>query len=349
LGDAVKRKMKAAIYNPYLDTLGGGERYTLSFAKVLLDKGYEVDIEWKSPGIIKLLEDRFGLDLSKINVVENINRGDGYDLCFWVSDGSIPALKARKNILHFQVPFHDVGGKSLINKMKLFRIGKIVCNSGFTKKIIDNEYGVDSTVIYPPVDTTSIKPKRKENIILYVGRFSELLQNKNQDILIRNFKKLVNRGTTDWKLILIGGAEVGAGNYLDKLRKMAKGYPIEIIQSPSFDDLKELYGKAKIFWSASGFGADENKNPQNVEHFGITGVEAMAAGVVPVIYNAGGHKEIITINKDGFLWNKESELLRLSKILLDNKSILRSISRQAIQRSSRFSYQKFESGVNEVL
>lgn len=53
--------MKAAIYNPYLDTLGGGERYTLSFAKALLDKGYDVDIEWKSPGIIKLLEKRFGL------------------------------------------------------------------------------------------------------------------------------------------------------------------------------------------------------------------------------------------------------------------------------------------------
>ena len=38
---------KAAIYNPYLDTLGGGERYTLSFAKVLADEGWVVDVEWK--------------------------------------------------------------------------------------------------------------------------------------------------------------------------------------------------------------------------------------------------------------------------------------------------------------
>lgn len=341
--------MKAAIYNPYLDTLGGGERYTLSFAKVLLDKGYEVDIEWKSPGIIKLLEDRFGLYLNKINVVENINRGDGYDLCFWVSDGSIPALKARKNMLHFQVPFHDVGGKSLINKMKLFRVSKIICNSGFTKKIIDSEYGVSSVVIYPPVDTISIKPKRKENIILYVGRFSELLQNKNQDLLIRNFKKLVNQGTDEWKLVLIGGAEVGAGSYLDKLRQMAKGYPIDIIQSPSFNDLKDLYGKSKIFWSASGFGADENKNPQKVEHFGITVVEAMAAGVVPVVYGAGGHNEIVTDKENGFLWKRESELLKISKELINDKSLWRKYSLAAIAESSRFSYQKFESGVNEIL
>lgn len=341
--------MKAAIYNPYLDTLGGGERYTLSFAKVLIDKGYEVDIEWKSPGIIKLLEDRFGLNLSKINVVPDINRGDGYDLCFWVSDGSIPALKSRKNFLHFQVPFHDVGGKSLINKMKLFRVSKIICNSGFTKKIIDREYGVSGTVIYPPVDTSSIKPKRKENIILYVGRFSELLQNKNQDLLIRNFKKLVNRGTVDWKLILIGGAEVGAGSYLDKLRQMSKGYPIDIIESPSFNYLKELYGKAKIFWSASGFDVDENKDPQKVEHFGITVVEAMAAGVVPVVYGAGGHNEIVTDKENGFLWMRESELLKISKELINNKSLWRKYSLAAIAESSKFSYQKFESGVSQIL
>lgn len=341
--------MKAAIYNPYLDTLGGGERYTLSFAKVLIDKGYEVDIEWKSSGIIKLLENRFGLDLSKIKVVPDINRGDGYDLCFWVSDGSIPALKARKNFLHFQVPFHDVGGKSLINRMKLFRVSKIICNSGFTKKIIDKEYGVSSTVIYPPVDTTSIKPKRKENTILYVGRFSELLQNKNQDLLIKNFKKLVNQGTADWKLVLIGGAEVGAGGYLDKLRQISRGYPIEIIEGPSFNDLRELYGKAKIFWSASGFGADENKNPQKVEHFGITVVEAMSAGVVPIIYNAGGHREIVENGKNGFLWTKENKLLKITKNLISVNRQLRQISESAKSCSKLFSKEKFGEEVGKLL
>jgi glycosyltransferase involved in cell wall biosynthesis len=341
--------MKAAIYNPYLDTLGGGERYTLSFARVLLDMGYEVDIEWRSPEIIKLLEDRFGLDLSRINVVSDIKRGDGYDLCFWVSDGSIPALKSRKNFLHFQVPFHDVNGISLINRMKFFRVNKVICNSAFTKQIIDKEYGVDSVVVYPPVDTISIRPKRKENIILFVGRFSELLQNKNQDVLIKNFKKLVDLGLNDWKLILAGGVEVGAGSYLEGIKKMSRDYPVEIIQSPNYRILKDLYGKAKIFWSASGFGADENKNPEKVEHFGITVVEAMTAGAVPVVFNAGGHKEIITVNKDGFLWDKESELLKLSKILINNKGILRSMSRFAMSVSSKFSYERFKSNIEKIL
>src|SRR3972149_3581918 len=103
--------MRAAIYNPYLDTLGGGERYSLVFAKVLIEVGYDVYVQWKDSEIQKLLEKRFGIDLSKINFVKDINRGDGYDLCFWVSDGSIPLLRARKTFLHFQVPFKGVNGK----------------------------------------------------------------------------------------------------------------------------------------------------------------------------------------------------------------------------------------------
>ncbi|MFH1656622.1 MAG: hypothetical protein ABH956_02505, partial [Candidatus Nealsonbacteria bacterium] len=108
--------MKAAIYNPYLDTLGGGERYSISFAKILKEKGYEVFVQWKDLSIKEKLEERFGISLKGINFIPDIKRGDGYDSCFWVSDGSIPALKARKNYLHFQVPFKDVKGKSLINK-----------------------------------------------------------------------------------------------------------------------------------------------------------------------------------------------------------------------------------------
>ena len=341
--------MKAAIYNPYLDTLGGGERYTLSFAKVLLDAGYQVDIEWKSADIIKKLEDRFGIDLRNINVVSGINRGDGYDLCFWVSDGSIPALRARKNFLHFQVPFHNVNGKTLINKMKLFRINKVICNSDFTKKIIDQEYGVNSTVIYPPVDTVGIKPKRKENIILNVARFSTLLQSKHQDILIRAFKKFFDKGNKDWKLVLIGGSEVGNSGVINEFTKMSQGYPIEIITSPKFKYLKEIYGKSKIFWSASGFEINETENPENVEHFGMTVVEAMSAGAVPIVYKAGGHKEIIKDSENGFLWNTESELLKNTETLIKDKHLLKQISEKAIISSRSFSEDKFKTDILKII
>lgn len=341
--------MKAAIYNPYLDTLGGGEKYTMAFARVLTNAGYQVEIEWKDSKILKFLENRFGLNLDRIKVVNDIERGDGYDVCFWVSDGSVPTLRARKNFLHFQVPFQNVGGRSLLNKMKLFRVNKIICNSNFTKRVIDREYGVNSVVIYPPVDTISIKPKRKEDLILYVGRFSKILQSKSQDVLIKAFKKMCDGGLVGWRLVLAGGVEIGVGDYVKKLFELAEEYPVEIIESPGYKTLRDLYGKARIFWSASGFGENENKNPEKVEHFGITVVEAMAGGVVPIVYNAGGHKEIVKEGMNGFLWSSVGNLVSRTKNIISDKKLWRQLSLQAQKDSLDFSLDRFNKEVWDLI
>ncbi len=340
--------MRAAIYNPYWNTLGGGERYTISFAKVLADAGYSVDIEWHKKDLLKKIEIRFGLKIDGINIVPDIKKGNGYDLCFWVSDGSIPLLHSRNNILHFQVPFTNIGGDSLINRMKLFRIKNIICNSNFTKKFIDKEYRVVSSVIYPPCDVTKIKPKRKENIILAVGRFSQLLQSKHQNILIDIFKKLCKKGLNGWKLVLAGGTDVGGEQYLKDLKVMAEGYPIEFIDSPDYITIVELYGRARIFWSASGYGEDENKHPEKVEHFGISLVEAMAGGCVPVPYNAGGYKEIVVEN-NGYLWSKKAELAKITRVLVNDSKLQRSISKNAVISSKSFAYEKFKDSVEKIL
>ena len=341
--------MKAAIVNPYLDTMGGGERYSLSFALALLSKGYEVDVEWKDSSIKGKLEKRFGMDLSNLNFVENVKRGDGYDVCFWVSDGSVPTLLARKNFLHFQVPFHGVNGKTLLNKMKLWRVRKIIVNSNFTKGVIDKEFGVDSVVIYPPVGVEKIRPKKKENVILFVGRFSELKQAKNQDVLVKAFKRLYDSGYREWRLVLAGGAEVGGRDYLKRLKKMSEGYPVETDEGPSFKEIVTLYGRAKIFWSAVGFGVKEEKEPERVEHFGISLVEAMAGGIAPVVYSAGGHKEIIKDGQNGFLWKDMRSFLKITKKLIEDKSNLLTISRQARKDSQRYSYERFNESFKSLL
>ncbi|BCX14738.1 MAG: mannosyltransferase [Patescibacteria group bacterium] len=342
--------MRAALFSPYLDTLGGGERYLLGFARSLLDLGYEVDINWSDKSILSKLQDRFGFNLEGINIVDNIKRGWGYDLCFWLSDGSVPFLFGKRNFLHFQVPFSGVGGSNLLNKIKFIKIEKVIVNSLFTKRFVDKEYEIDSTVVYPPVDVDRFKPReKKENIILSVGRFSQLKQAKNQHILAETFAQMVRDGLRGWKLVLAGGSEVGSSDYLKQIRKISSGYPIEIWESPSFESLVDLYGKSSIFWSASGYGIDDEKQPERVEHFGIVVVEAMASGCVPLVYNAGGHREIVKNKRNGFLWRKTEELKDLTLFLINNKEKLKNFAAVSIKQSKDFSYESFSSKIKDLL
>ena len=341
--------MRAAIHSPYLDTLGGGERYVSSFAKVLKDSGWDVDLESFDSDILIKIKQRLGIDLTGIRVTKDIKRGSGYDLCFWLSDGSIPTLYARRNILHFQRPFFNVEGRSLINRMKLIRINKVIVNSVFTKKWIDKEYSLDSTVVYPPIDILKFKPKKKENLILSVGRFSQLEQAKRQDVLIKAFKKLYDSGIRDYRLVLAGGSDVGRTNYLDRIIKDSKGYPIKILENPTFSEIVSLYATTKLFWSASGCGIDENKLPQKVEHFGISVVEAMSAGCVPLAYDAGGHKEIIENGVNGYLWKSVNSLLGHTRQLIGDFSLLRKITSQAKEKSKKYSYENFKDQILKII
>ncbi|MCS7092107.1 MAG: glycosyltransferase family 4 protein [Patescibacteria group bacterium] len=344
--------MKAAIYNPYLDTFGGGERYSLCFAIALNKLGYNVDLFWHDTSIKDKLESRFGLSLKKINIVHDIRKGNGYDLCFWVSDGSIPLMSARRNFIHFQVPFKGVDGRSLINKMKLFRVKEVICNSNFTKSVIDNEYGINSIVLYPPVSVSDFKAsKTKEDIILSVGRFSQLAQAKRQDVLVSAFKKLYvkHKEFQNFKLILIGGADIGADKYVKNLIRLSEGFPIEIYTSVDYEIVKNYYAKAKIFWTASGFGVDEIKYPQKVEHFGISLVEAMASGTVVFAYNAGGHKEIVSDGVDGFLWREQSQLVKKTAEIFSNVNLQKQVSKNATKKAKQFSLEVFFKKVKEIV
>ena len=194
--------MKAGIFDPYLDTIGGGERYAMTIAEALLEIGWHVDVFWNDEKIKQKLIEKFSLEVERVNFVLYSPRTSNllkrkkiesnYDLLFYFSDGSIPFMFGKKNILHFQVPFKNVLKKSLKNTLKLKRIFTVVCNSYFTKKFVDKGLGIASKVIFPPVDVELLEPMIKKNVILSVGRFSQLLQGKRQDVLIDVFKEMIN-------------------------------------------------------------------------------------------------------------------------------------------------------------
>jgi len=354
---------KAIIFDPYLDTLGGGERYTLTFAQVLLKKGWRVDVFWDEPSVVKKAAERFGLETEGVNILpksklfqKNLLKRfffqRKYDLLFWVSDGSVPLMFTKKNLLHFQVPFHNLK-HSLGEKLRLALVDEVICNSFFTKRVIDREYGVKGRVLYPPVSVQDFSPGRKRNIILAVGRFEETMQAKRQDVLVTVFKEMVDEGLKNWRLVLAGASlsEEADNLFLEKLKKSAAGYPVDFRVNVSFNQLKSYYSQAKIFWHAAGFGVDEEKHPEKVEHFGMTTIEAMAAGCWPLVYSAGGQKEIFAKfpQKDLVLWKTKKELskktVKAIKLLKERKLQYNEL----VRWSCKFSVDSFSQNVWKII
>ncbi len=351
--------MRAGIWDPYLDTVGGGERYCLTLAETLLEKGWQVDVFWPSKEILSKLQAKFQLMIEEINFVDYTPRQKtlwqrwqfekNYDLLFYLSDGSLPLMFGKKNWLHFQVPFKNLHS-DFLNQFKLQRINQVIVNSIFTKRVIDRGLGTNSTVVYPPVDIGLLKPQKKEKLILAVGRFSRLLQEKRQDVLIETFKTLIDKHhLRGWRLVLAGGSEVGGQVFVAELRKKAAGYPIEIRENLVFKDLTQLYGKAAIFWTAAGYEIDEEKEPEKVEHFGISTVEAMAAGAIPIVQGKGGQKEIVEEGESGEWWFGQEELAAKTLAIVNDKRRMKHLAKNAILRSKLFSKEEFSKTILRLL
>lgn len=358
--------MKVGIYDQYFDDIGGGEKYVMTMAECL-SKEHDVTVFWDSQKDFLELQRRFSLDLdkvkrgknifsSKVNFLEKILETRKYDVLIMLCDGSIPFVLSRKLILHIQQPLEHVSVTSTKGKFKLSRVSSIFYNSHFTKSYNEKFLkGVPSTVIYPPVFLQE-KDVKKENIILHVGRFrvQDVLTGvrdfKKQAIMIEAFKEMVDKKqVNDWRFVMAVSVQESDKDTFDILKDSAKGYPIEFFINKTNDELWTLYNKAKIYWHASGFGEDLEKNPQYAEHFGISTVEAMGAGAVPVVINAGGQKEIVTDKKNGLVWDTLVELQEKTKLLMTDRRLLNTLSEAAKIRAKDFSKEQFFSQITRLI
>ncbi len=352
---------KALIFDPYLDTLGGGERYSLTFALALIKEGFIVEMAWPSRKHLEAAEKRFGLDLSalslnpdayrfcnhKTSIVQRFFFTSQYDLIFWVSDGSLPFLFGKNNLVHFQVPFKNIGGSQLINKIKTKFISKFVYNSRFTRNVHEKHFPKEkSFVLYPPIDTESFLPGKKENIILSVARFDSPSHSKRQDILIDAFRELKEK-VKGYRLVLVGGL-IGSDEIITKLKDQARGLPAEFIINPQFNELKSLYAKSKFFWHAAGFDINEKEDPEKVEHFGMTTVEAMASGDIPVVIAKGGQKEIITADT-GVLCTSPQEISQATVRLITDVLAYTKMANRVTARAKLFSTTHFYKKIKKLL
>ncbi len=201
------------------------------------------------------------------------------------------------------------------------RVDKFIANSYFVARRIKKYYHRDAEVIHPPVKTQLFySTNNTDDYFLIVGRF---LPYKRFDLAIEAFNQL------GWPLKIIGD-----GPDRKRLEKMAKPN-IEFVGQVADEKLKNYYAHCQAFIF-----------PQE-EDFGITAVEAMAAGRPVIAYQAGGALEIIRPGMTGLFFKEQTvdcltETLKKFKPTDFNPQLIRA-------RAEDFDEERFRGKIEEFI
>ncbi len=75
----------------------------------------------------------------------------------------------------------------------------------------------------------------------------------------------------------------------------------------------------------------------------------MSAGAVPVVINAGGQREIVENDQNGFLWNSLNEMRDKTKLLMTDEALRQKMAAKAKIRAKDFSEEKFFNNLEKLL
>lgn len=256
-----------------------------------------------------------------------------------------PKKYPKTSILHLGRIYRDYIDKRFKRKYHAY-----ICNSYYTDKWLREYWDVKENdfVIYPPVFETAFggdkyQEVKKENIILSVGRFFTAGHNKRQLELIKFFVEY-QEVLKDYEYHLAGNVSDRKEDreYLELVKKeAAKAKNIYIHENCKREELTKLYQKAKIFWHGTGYGIEIEKEPEKMEHFGISTVEAMAYGVVPVVIEKGGQKEIVEQGVNGYLWNKKEECVQHTLKLIKEETKRKEMAKLSAEMADKYSMEHF--------
>ncbi len=311
--------LKIGLLHPLFEIAGGGEYLALNIIKALTEEGHDVTVLTVSSFDKDKFSKLYNIDIREakvirlkfksVQVVEKFLGGRGvrlrrfliykymfkylkeelnhtFDLTF-ETQSNVPA-PVDVSYIHFPAIYEmlnpefrvnwlyeKIVGKFARDIMKLGRPRLVLTNSTWTSKIIKKVYNLNAEIIYPPVNTKYFSEcfdQEKENLVITVSRFTP---EKHLEAIIE-----VARKVKDYLFIIVGSTSRYSKPILKKLNNLIKEYTLSnVILKPNLPraELKETLCRAKFYL-----------HPPFPEHFGISVVEAMSAGAIPIVYKDGG-------------------------------------------------------------
>ncbi len=346
---------RALVFDPYLATLGGGERFALATARHLETRGWEVDVGSRSTVADTVLASRgmpTGFGQRRLPTWGFTPASAKYELAVLMTNHLPPPTLATRSLLVVQFPMppgrhHPVRARRASSILARYRI---VVYSPFVARWVESRWGQPTSVVTPPVQLgRGYTEDRKERLILAVGRFFAGQHTKRHDVLIDAFSRL-GPSAAGWRLVLVGGVadDERSQAHLAGLRERASGLSVEFLVSADEATVASTYDRATLFWHAAGFGRADDQ-PERAEHFGIVAVEAMSWGAVPLVYDDGGIGEIVTDDL-GVRWSTLHELVSGTTALIEDAARRRTIAGRCAELArARYGPDTFAASLDRVL
>ncbi|MBI5204626.1 MAG: glycosyltransferase family 4 protein [Nitrospirae bacterium] len=236
------------------------------------------------------------------------------------------ALWARyKNVYHIwhvhEIIEHPVLFKRLFPKIVRFLSDRVVTNSRATQnwlvttdpKISSRTSCIWNGIERPPTVSPAAAFRQELGIadddvlVALVGRINRW---KGQFLLVNAAEALLRKGHDNIQYVLAGSAPPGQDHFKNALLERVAG-------SPAKDRIHVLDFRQDIWpvWDACDIAVVPSTEP---EPFGLTALEAMAAGKPVIAAGHGGLKEIVVDGETGFLFEPrnisdlEEKIIRLA-------------------------------------
>ena len=368
---------KALIIHALFDVPGGAELFALRLTQALIEQGFDVEVLTATPVDPRKLSEIFGeVKLPRIKVkrvkeaeylsklmpgrlvrlrrlvvyreyeslMESARRE--YDIVF-DTQSNLPT-PVDISYIHFPAVLELTGVerrgiqwavynqliKYLAGRFKTPRSGRVLTNSTWTAHMVYTAHHVYPDILYPPVDIEYFnivsQNDNREKLVVTVSRFTP---EKKLDKIIKVAKEL-----PDYTFILVGSTGPGSEKIIESLKALKERYRVynaELKPNLPRGELRELMGKA-IFYL----------HPEFTEHFGISVIEAMSAGCIPIIYRDGGAWHDVVSQVSNLLGYKGTEEIpRIIKSLEESKDLYTKLRGRAIEISKAFNYENFKKNI----
>jgi len=360
---------RIGLFIPYEYIPGGGEKFALSIIEQFADEADLTLVFEDRQSLLRVLSvnDALGFPDLRLRLVtlDQAKRGTPFDIFILIGNELFPvrAPLGQRNYFICQFPF-PVSHEFLAHYDTLGYHAQydsyIVYSDYVAAHVADQLHGWGVTrpiaVLPPTADAIGPGPSSEEaektDDIIGVGRFFTGGHNKRHDIMLQVMRGVagVSPGST---LHLAGAVHNGAEHrlHLQGLRDLAEGLPVQFHVDIERSALEALYRRCKVYLHAGGWDVNIKFQPEAVEHFGITILEAMSAGCVPIAYAAGGPTEIIQHGVNGILVLGVSDMTEWTlRLLRDwNTPRIRAMRKAAMRTAASYGKDVFRTRVRDVV